>query len=67
MKPLVPVSAGARVVLGAGFFVIFVALWALATLGTRTVAANAASNNLRMGNSFRHFRALKRVSQEPVS
>ncbi len=31
MKPLVPVSAGARVVLGAGFFVIFVALWALAT------------------------------------
>ncbi|MBR0660987.1 ABC transporter permease [Neoroseomonas oryzicola] len=31
MKPLVPVSAGARVVLGAGFFVMFVALWALAT------------------------------------
>ena len=31
MKPLVPVSAGARVVLGAGFFVIFVGVWALAT------------------------------------
>ncbi|NMJ43875.1 ABC transporter permease [Roseomonas sp. JC162] len=31
MKPLVPVSAGARVVLGAGFFVMFVALWAVAT------------------------------------
>lgn len=31
MKPLVPVSAGARIVLGAGFFVLFVAAWALAT------------------------------------
>lgn len=33
MKPLQPVSARARVLLGAAFFVIFVALWALATLG----------------------------------
>ena len=33
MKPLTPVSPGARVALGVGFFVLFVAAWALATLG----------------------------------
>ncbi|MBE7417055.1 MAG: ABC transporter permease [Ideonella sp.] len=33
MKPLVPVAPGARVVLGVAFFVLFVALWAVATLG----------------------------------
>ena len=33
MKPLVPVSATRRVVLGIGFFVVFVAAWAFATLG----------------------------------
>ena len=33
MKPLVPVSQGTRVVLGVAFFVVFVGLWALATLG----------------------------------
>lgn len=33
MKPLTPVSAGARVALGASFFVLFVAAWAVATLG----------------------------------
>jgi NitT/TauT family transport system permease protein len=31
MKPLTPVSAGARVVLGAGFFVLFVLGWGAAT------------------------------------
>ena len=31
MKPLVPVSTGARILLGAGFFVLFVAAWAAAT------------------------------------
>ena len=31
MKPLVPVSAGVRVLLGAGFFIIFVGVWALTT------------------------------------
>ena len=30
MKPLVPVSAGARVALGISFFVVFVGLWSLA-------------------------------------
>ena len=33
MRPLAPVSPRARVVLGVSFFVIFVALWAWATLG----------------------------------
>ncbi|MEK8052891.1 ABC transporter permease [Ideonella sp. DXS22W] len=33
MKPLTPVSPGARVALGVSFFVLFVALWALATFG----------------------------------
>ena len=33
LKPLEPVPAAARAALGAGFFVLFVALWALATLG----------------------------------
>ena len=33
MKPLLPVPPGARVVLGVAFFVLFVAVWALATLG----------------------------------
>ncbi|MGG5809713.1 ABC transporter permease [Falsiroseomonas sp. CW058] len=33
MRPLVPVSAGARVVLGAGFFVLFVGFWALLSYG----------------------------------
>ena len=31
--PLKPVSRGARFVLGAGFFVLFFAAWALATFG----------------------------------
>jgi len=33
VRPLVPVAPGARVVLGVAFFVVFVAVWALATLG----------------------------------
>ena len=33
MKPLTPVSPGTRVVLGVSFFVVFVAVWAVATLG----------------------------------
>ena len=33
MKPLVPVSPGARVALGVAFFVLFFAVWAAATLG----------------------------------
>ncbi len=33
MKPLQPVSPGARVALGVSFFVVFVALWSLATFG----------------------------------
>jgi NitT/TauT family transport system permease protein len=33
MKPLVAVSPGTRVVLGVSFFVLFVALWSLATFG----------------------------------
>ena len=33
MKPLVPVAPGTRVVLGIAFFVLFVAVWALATFG----------------------------------
>jgi NitT/TauT family transport system permease protein len=33
MKPLTPVSPGARVVLGISFFVLFVALWAAVTFG----------------------------------
>ena len=33
MKPLTPVSPGARVALGVSFFVVFVAVWAVATLG----------------------------------
>jgi NitT/TauT family transport system permease protein len=33
MKPLVPVSARARIALGIAFFILFVAIWALATLG----------------------------------
>jgi NitT/TauT family transport system permease protein len=33
MKPLVPVSAGARIALGIAFFVVFVGLWSLATFG----------------------------------
>jgi NitT/TauT family transport system permease protein len=33
MKPLVPVAPGARVLLGVSFFVLFVAVWAAATLG----------------------------------
>ncbi|MFO1329468.1 MAG: ABC transporter permease [Rubrivivax sp.] len=33
MKPLVPVSPGVRVALGIAFFVVFVAAWAVATLG----------------------------------
>lgn len=33
MKPLTPVSPGARVALGVSFFVLFVALWSVATFG----------------------------------
>jgi len=33
MKPLLAVAPGARVVLGVAFFVLFVALWAVATFG----------------------------------
>jgi NitT/TauT family transport system permease protein len=33
VKPLTPVAPGTRVVLGVSFFVIFVAVWALATFG----------------------------------
>ncbi len=33
MKPLVPVAPGARVALGISFFVLFVAMWSLATFG----------------------------------
>jgi NitT/TauT family transport system permease protein len=33
MRPLVPVSPSKRIVFGIAFFVVFVALWALATLG----------------------------------
>jgi NitT/TauT family transport system permease protein len=33
VKPLVPVQPGTRVVLGVSFFVLFVAVWAAATLG----------------------------------
>jgi len=33
MEPLKPVSAGARVVLGIGFFVLFIGLWAAVTYG----------------------------------
>ncbi|MGY4828239.1 ABC transporter permease [Sphaerotilaceae bacterium SBD11-9] len=33
MKPLVPVAPTTRAILGVAFFIVFVALWALATLG----------------------------------
>ena len=33
MRPLHPVSAGARILLGVAFFVVFVAAWAVATFG----------------------------------
>ena len=33
MRPLEPVSPSARAVLGIGFFVLFVAVWAFFTLG----------------------------------
>ena len=33
LRPLVPVSAGAKLALGVAFFVVFVAAWAVATLG----------------------------------
>ena len=33
MKPLTPVSPGARIALGIAFFVLFVAVWTIATLG----------------------------------
>ncbi len=33
MKPLKPVAPGLRVALGAGFFVVFVGLWSVATFG----------------------------------
>ena len=33
MRPLTPVSPGARLALGLSFFVLFVALWAIATFG----------------------------------
>ena len=33
MKPLTPVSPGKRVLLGIAFFVVFVGVWSLATLG----------------------------------
>jgi NitT/TauT family transport system permease protein len=33
MRPLVPVSPGTRVVLGVSFFVLFFAVWAIATFG----------------------------------
>jgi len=33
MKPLTPVEPGAKLALGIAFFVLFFAVWALATLG----------------------------------
>ena len=33
MKPLQPISPGARLALGVSFFVLFVAVWAAATFG----------------------------------
>ena len=33
MRPLTPVAPGTRVVLGVGFFVLFVAVWAGVTFG----------------------------------
>ena len=54
MKPLAPVSPGARVVLGIAFFVLFVAAWAVATLGgfvPKTFLADPASM-LREGHAL---------------
>jgi NitT/TauT family transport system permease protein len=46
MKPLVPVSPGARIALGVAFFVLFFAVWAAATFGgfvSRTFLADPLS------------------------
>jgi NitT/TauT family transport system permease protein len=43
VRPLTPVAPGTRVVLGIGFFVLFVAVWAIATFGgfvSKTFLAN---------------------------
>jgi len=46
LKPLTPIPAGARIALGVGFFVLFVAAWAIYTLGgfvDRTFLADPAT------------------------
>ena len=46
MKPLVPVAPGARIALGIAFFVLFVAVWSVATFGgfvSRTFLADPMS------------------------
>jgi NitT/TauT family transport system permease protein len=46
LKPLQPISPGARVALGVGFFVVFVAAWSIYTLGgfvDRTFLADPAT------------------------
>lgn len=47
MKPLTPVAPGARIALGVGFFVLFVAVWAAATFGG-LVSPTFLANPLQM-------------------
>ena len=49
MKPLQPVSASARLVLGISFFVVFVAVWAAATLGGFDSPGGAVVGGMAIG------------------
>ena len=66
MKPLTPVSPGARVALGISFFVVFVAVWAVATFGglvQKTFLADNPKAAQALADSY--FQALEMIKAEP--
>ena len=66
MKPLTPVAPGARVVLGVAFFVVFVAVWALATLGGFVQKTFLADNpKAAQGLANAYFDAVAMIKADP--
>ncbi len=66
MKPLVPVAPGTRVVLGIAFFVLFVAVWSLATFGGFVQKTFLAENpKAAKGLADAYFDALDLIKADP--
>ena len=66
MKPLTPVSPTSRVVLGISFFVVFVAVWAVATFGGLVQKTFLAENpKAAQALTDSYFQALEMIKNEP--